>query len=130
MNDQMMQLLLIDDSRLARRVALGIVGRLRPDWICLEAADAADALVLARQHEIDVALIDYNMPGVNGIVLARELLTVRPNIAMAIVSANIQDAVVAQAHAMDLAFIAKPLTDEALAPFIGGAALRRGRARS
>jgi CheY-like chemotaxis protein len=120
--------LVVDDSRLARRVAAGILGRLRPDWTLIEAGSAEDAILALQEHPIDIALVDINMPGTDGLTLARRIRELRPGIAVAIVSANIQDEVVAQARAMDATFLPKPLTDETLAPFLQGFALRLKRA--
>jgi CheY-like chemotaxis protein len=39
------------------------VSRTRPGWEIVEAADAADALDVAHRGDIDVALVDFNMPG-------------------------------------------------------------------
>jgi hypothetical protein len=43
---------------------------------------------------------------------------------LAVVSANIQDEIVARARELDAAFVTKPLNDEALGAFLSGAALR------
>jgi CheY-like chemotaxis protein len=116
--------LVVDDSRLARRNAVNILSRLRPGWTIHEAADAAEALTAARSHAISLALIDFNMPGQDGMSLAEALRHVHPAVSIAIVSANIQDSIIARAQALDIAFIAKPLTEEAIGPFLQGAALR------
>jgi len=110
--------LVVDDSRLARRNAVNILGRLRPDWTCAEAANAEDALAAARAQDIFVALIDFNMPGDDGITLAQAIRTLHPRAAIAIVSANIQDSLVARARALGLAFVPKPLTEAAIGPFL------------
>ena len=119
-----LSLLLVDDSKVARMAARGIVQRLRPDWALVEAASAEEALTALRNNTIDVALVDVNMPGVSGLELAREMRAMRPAMPIAIVSANIQDEVAEAARAADAAFLAKPLTEEAIAPFLSAAALR------
>jgi CheY-like chemotaxis protein len=119
--------LVVDDSRLARRSVVNILARLRPAWMVLEAANADEALDTARAKRISVALIDFNMPGQDGMSLAEALRQLHPDISLAIVSANIQDSIIARAHALDMAFIAKPLTEEAIAPFLQGVALRNTR---
>jgi CheY-like chemotaxis protein len=111
----------VDDSRLARRNAVNILGRLRPDWTCAEASNADEALATAKQQAISVALIDFNMPGDDGITLAQAIRGIHPQAAIAIVSANIQDSVVARATALDVAFVPKPLTEAAILPFLAGA---------
>ena len=123
-----LSLLIVDDSKVARMSATGIVRRLRPDWSLVEAANSDAALAVLRAQPIDVALVDVNMPGVNGLDLAREMRALRPAMPVAIVSANIQDEVAKAAREMDAAFLPKPLTEEAIAPFLSAAALLLRRA--
>ncbi len=120
----MATVLIVDDSRLARLVASKIVRQLRPDWELLEAANASEALAAASGRQVDVALIDFNMPGQDGLELAGELRRTYPEIPIAIVSANIQDEVVARARAVNAAFVAKPVTEDGLSGFLSGATLR------
>ncbi len=122
--------LVVDDSKLARAVALRLVRQLRPDWLLREAANADEALAVVAGEPIDVALLDFNMPGKDGLALAEELRAARPGMPIAVVSANIQDEIIARARSVDATFLAKPLTDEALAGFLSGAALRLRRAAS
>jgi len=110
--------LVVDDSRLARRNATNILGRLRPELTCVEAAHAEEALAVARDAGIALALIDFNMPGDDGITLAAAIRALHPDAAIAIVSANIQDSVVARAHALNITFVPKPLTESAIGPFL------------
>ena len=51
-----------------------------------------------------------------------------PKMPMAVVSANLQDEIIARARELNAAFVAKPLTDEALGAFLSGAALRLRKA--
>jgi CheY-like chemotaxis protein len=81
-------------------------------------------------NPIDLALLDYNMPGRNGLELAAELRALRPSMPIAVITANVQDEIIARARAVNASFVAKPVTEEALAGFIAGAALRlRAEAR-
>lgn len=114
--------LVIDDSKLARMVVSGILARLQPDWTVIEAAGAEEAL--PHLHRADMALVDFNMPGADGLQVARLIRDSYPAMPIAIVSANAQDAVIAGARAVDAAFIPKPVTSATLAPFLAGAALR------
>jgi AmiR/NasT family two-component response regulator len=43
---------------------------------------------------------------------------------IAIITANIQDEIIARAREIGAAFVAKPVTPDALEPFLSGAALR------
>jgi CheY-like chemotaxis protein len=119
--------LIVDDSKLARMVVAKVVGRLRPDWLLLEATNAEEALVRVQEQPIHVALIDFNMPGRDGLSLAADLRQHWPAIPIAIISANVQDEIIARARSLDATFIPKPVTDDSLGAFLSGAALRLRR---
>lgn len=118
----------MDDSRLARMVLANALGRLRPDWTARQASNADEALEVLRSEPVDVAFIDFNMPGMDGLMLAANLRERWPDMPIAVISANVQDDIMARARALDTSFVPKPLTDEALGAFLSGAALRLGRA--
>jgi CheY-like chemotaxis protein len=116
--------LIVDDSKLARIVAAKALKELQPDWQRLEASSAADALAVVSKQKVDVALIDFNMAEKDGMQLAAELRQSHPELPIAIITANIQDEVIAHARAINAAFVPKPITKEALDGFVSGAALR------
>jgi two-component SAPR family response regulator len=62
------------------------------------------------------------MPGKNGVELAGEMRKLRPSMPIALITANIQNEVVAAAKAVDAVFVAKPLTQEGLQHFLDTAA--------
>jgi CheY-like chemotaxis protein len=120
--------LLVDDSKLARIVAGRALAAVRPDWSKREAANAEEALAAAAEGGVDVALVDFNMPGRDGLELAAELRTLYPDMPIAVVTANLQDEVVERARSVNAAFVPKPLDEEGLRPFLEGAALKlKGR---
>jgi CheY-like chemotaxis protein len=122
--------LLVDDSKLARIVAARTLAAVQPDWSKLEAANADEALATAAEQPVDVALLDFNMPGRDGLELAAELRARYPDMLIAVVTANVQDEVVERARAVDAAFVPKPVDEAGLRPFLEGAALRlRTRAK-
>lgn len=116
------KILVVDDSRLARMAAGKALAGLYPAWTRLEAANAEDAIRLA--PEADLALLDFNMPGRDGLKLAEQLRDNWPTMPMAIVSANSQREIVDRARALDVAFLAKPLMEDALRTFLGTAVRR------
>jgi len=116
--------MVVDDSKLARIVAGKAIAALQPDWERVEAANADEAVALIQQRDVAVTLIDYNMPGRNGLELAADLRTLRPHMPIAVVTANVQDEVIARARAVDATFVPKPVTEDALRGFLSGAALR------
>lgn len=122
--------MIVDDSKLARIVAGKALAQLQPDWRKIEAGSAAQALELMTEHDIDLCLIDFNMTGKDGLELAEELRVKHPAMPLAIVTANIQDEIIARARAIDATFVAKPVTNEGLQGFLSGAALRLKSARA
>jgi CheY-like chemotaxis protein len=116
--------LIVDDSKLARIVTGKNIRALQPDWDRVEASNADEALSVVADRKIDVALLDYNMPGKNGLELATELRARYPTMPLAVITANVQDEIISRARAVNAAFVAKPITEDALRGFISGAALR------
>jgi CheY-like chemotaxis protein len=120
--------LVVDDSKLARMVVKSILVKTRADWRVVEAAGPEQALDLLDGEGIDIALIDFNMPEHDGLWLASAIRDRDPEMPIAILSANAQDAILARARELDAAFVEKPISDEALAAFLSGAALKLRRA--
>ena len=124
----MHKVLIVDDSKLARMVMASAFRRLRPEWELIEAASADDALTKISAGEVDIALIDFNMPEMDGLELLSKVRAVSQHMPAAIVSANLQDEIITRTRELNAAFVAKPLTDEALGAFLSGAALRLKKA--
>src|SRR6188768_651221 len=91
------KILIVDDSKLARMAAAKALNALRPDWERLEATNADEALTLVKQSPVDVALLDFNMPGRDGLSLAADLRALAPDMPVALISANTQDEIVKRA---------------------------------
>jgi DNA-binding NarL/FixJ family response regulator len=120
-----MNVLVVDDSKLARMAAAKALNLLHSDWGRLEAANADEAIAHVKASKVDIALIDFNMPGLDGLSLGRELRRLDDAIAIAIVSANSQREVVQGAKDIGAVFLSKPLTEEALLEFLDGAVAGR-----
>jgi len=118
------KVLIVDDSKLARMVMASAFRRIRPDWELAEATNADEALTMVSASSIDIALVDFNMPGTDGLELVSKIRQIHSAMPIAVVSANMQDEIIARARELNAAFVAKPLTDEALGAFLSGAALR------
>jgi len=116
--------LIVDDSKLARIVAGKALAELQPEWQKLEASSAAEALAVIADKPVDICLIDFNMMDKDGLELTEELRETRPDMPIALITANIQDEIIARARAASATFVAKPVTSEGLQGFLSGAALR------
>jgi DNA-binding NarL/FixJ family response regulator len=123
------KLLIVDDSKLARMAAAKAMKARYPDWDRVEASNADEALALAK-GAFDVALIDFNMPGRDGLQLAADLKSHNPAMPLALVSANHQDEIVARAKAIGAAFLAKPLSEQSLNEFLEEAVRQLKSAKS
>lgn len=101
-----------------------IINKIKPEWTLYEAASVDEALVIMASEHIDIFLLDYNMPGKNGIELVRMTNIEYSRNPSAIISANIQDEIIAETRKIGATFIPKPLTEEVIPGFISGAMLR------
>ncbi|UPK73698.1 response regulator transcription factor [Nocardioidaceae bacterium SCSIO 66511] len=78
MNDTPIRLLLADDQALVRG-ALAALLDLEPDLsVVVEVSRGDEVVPAAREEHPDVALLDVEMPGLDGVAAARELLAAVP----------------------------------------------------
>lgn len=104
-------LMIVDDSRTSRAIIRKIVTQLRPDWAIREAVSGDEALDMLTDTPPAFISMDMNMPGTNGMDAAREIRARHPDIRIALVTANIQDSVQAEATRIGLCFVKKPVTE-------------------
>jgi DNA-binding response OmpR family regulator len=120
------KVLIVDDSKLARMAVNKALSVLQPGWTRVEAANADEALEVVRATDVDLAVLDFNMPGRDGLSLAEELRALRPAMPIAIISANYQTEIVSRTREIGAAFLPKPLTTEAMQGFLEDARTRLG----
>jgi CheY-like chemotaxis protein len=116
--------LIVDDSKLARMAIAKVLRTLHPEWMQVEAVNADEALATVQTSKIDITILDFNMPGRDGLTLAAELRERDPTMPVAVVSANHQTEIVAGSHLAGAAFLSKPVTQAALAGFLADALAR------
>jgi CheY-like chemotaxis protein len=112
------KILIVDDSKLARMAVIKALESLLPAWTRIEASDAATALAIVRSEVPDVAFVDFNMPGMDGLILAGEIRQLNPGIHVAVISANHQVEVIERARAAGAAFLAKPISAKTVGEFL------------
>ncbi|MFZ0501826.1 MAG: response regulator [Steroidobacteraceae bacterium] len=110
--------LIVDDSKLARMSVAKVLSTLHPNWKRVEAANATEALAQTQALSPQIVLVDFNMPGKDGVTLAAELRVLDPNISVAVISANRQTEVIRRTEAAGATFLPKPVTESALADFL------------
>ncbi len=123
----MSTVLIVDDSKLARIVVGKAVAAVHPDWTRVEASNADEAEGVINQGGVDLMIVDYNMPGCNGLELAERLRVRFADMPIALATANVQDEIIAKARAINVTFVPKPITEDGLRGFLSGAALRLRR---
>ena len=112
----MLRVLIVDDEPLARVRLAQLVGEASVAGAPLarvlgEAADAPSALVWLRQHEVDLVLLDVQMPGRDGTQLAAELKRLPEPPAVVFVTAHAEHALRAfELDAVD--YLTKPVRRE------------------
>ena len=117
--------LIVDDSKLARMSVAKVLNALHPDWKRVEAGNADEAMTQVREHSPQIALVDFNMPGKDGLTLAKELRELDPGLSIAVISANRQAEVVNRTRSAGAFFLAKPLTEQDLKEFLASALDKR-----
>lgn len=120
-----LKVLIVDDSRLARMAVVRSLTRLRPDFTYVEAGHPDEAVALMKGQPAQVAVVDFNMPGRDGLALTAELLAIDPNMAVAVLSANAQQEIISRAQALGATFLNKPLAEPAFDAFLTEASARR-----
>jgi DNA-binding NarL/FixJ family response regulator len=74
------RVLLADDHALVRR-GVRLILDSEPDLeVVAEAGDGAEAVAMARNHAVDLAVLDVAMPRMTGLQAARELSTLQPGL--------------------------------------------------
>lgn len=97
MTDERITVLLADDHPLVRR---GFRRMLEDDpaiAVVAEASDGDEAVRLAKAARPRVVLIDYAMPGMNGVAAMRAILRDAPDTMVVVLSMHSEDALVRQA---------------------------------
>ena len=83
-----LRVLLADDEHLIRGAVAALLA-LEDDLVVVaEAASGTEALAMARSHRPDVAVLDLNMPGADGVEVTEALRTELPDCAAMIVTGH------------------------------------------
>ena len=107
--------LIVDDEPLARARMRSLLGDCKQPAcrVAGEAGDAMQAMSMLRTTPCDVVLLDIHMPGADGMQLARELRSIRPELGIVFVTAHAQHALAAfDLEVLD--YLTKPVRRERL----------------
>ena len=102
--------LVVDDDRLVRTALLRTLRRL-PDIAVTDFADPLEALEHARTNNFHVAILDLQMPEMDGVTLAQEIRSLQPMIQLVFMTANLTSELAARAALLSARpLIGKPWT--------------------
>lgn len=99
--------LVVDDDQ-AIRVMLKRLFSLEGYRVQL-AADFSEALERAESHKMDLALVDYDLPGENGCEVVRELKRLHPRMQTMLITGNADGRLKEQAQSLGASYLQKPL---------------------
>lgn len=109
-----MRILAVDDKTMPRKVLVRAITEAAPDAEVVACGSASEVLALPDVTTFDVAFLDIDMPGRNGVELARELKRLNPRIN--IVFATGFGEYMADAFSLHSSgYLMKPVTTEAVA---------------
>jgi two-component system response regulator AlgR len=110
------KILIVDDEALARARLRALLGDIQGEFnheIVGEAGDGRQALAFIDKHGVDIVLLDVQMPGMNGVEVARHLAQLPQPPAVIFVTAFDEYAVKAfEVHALD--YLMKPVRAQRL----------------
>jgi len=121
-------ILVVDDDRLV--LATLVHGLTQAGYAVIDADNGNDAILLAREHRPDLALLDIRMEGMSGFDVA-ETLRDKYRIPFMFLSAFSDDATVEQVKALGaVAYLVKPLDIRQIVPAVEAALANVGARRA
>ena len=102
-----LRVLLVEDDAQARELYRDILRS--AGFVAVEAGSASDALALLAREHFDAAVVDYSLPDMDGLSLARRMAGTHPEVA--IVFASGYGSLVTGASDLATRVLTKPFTD-------------------
>ena len=109
------RVLIVDDSRASRAISSALARVIRPDCEIVEAKDGTAALEVIASAQIDLTILDMNMPGMSGLDIAELMRGRQPDARLALLTANGQYSVRTRASSLRVPLFRKPVTQEVIA---------------
>jgi len=111
------KVLIVDDSRVSRMLIKSVVVDRHPEWGIVESGSGDEALTHVDEG-IDLMIIDFNMPGMDGITLAEKMKDLYPAAYISMLTANVQESIQQRANELGIGFEKKPITEDKIANII------------
>ena len=112
-------ILVVDDSMVSRIMLKTIIESYNPKADIIEANSGEQALnKLDSDSKVDIALIDFNMPGMDGLELINQLEAVLAIPKRALLTANIQNEIKEKTTQAGVTFLNKPIIEDVVLGFL------------
>src|SRR5579864_8213007 len=89
-----LRILLADDHEIVRQGLRSILAGVRECEIVGEASDGRQAVSMAKDHNPDIVILDIGMPSLNGLEATRQILKMRPQTKVLILTMHESDTVI------------------------------------
>jgi two-component system response regulator DesR len=96
------KILVVDDSALMRRALKGLLERHDRWKVCSEAANGPEALEKIQEGPLDLVVLDFQMPGMNGLEVAQEMHRKSPDVPILMVSLHMSHHLADQAKTVGI----------------------------
>jgi CheY-like chemotaxis protein len=113
-----LKLLIVDDSQVCLVLTRGYVQSFRADWVCTLAESAEQAMALIEKQAFDAYVLDYNLPGRNGLELARWIRERDQQCFIGLLTSNIMNYVEDQAMSDNIHYYRKPAKPDVIQQFV------------
>ncbi len=85
-----MRTIIVDDRQLAVNAMLQTMKEIDPDGSHAGLISSHEAISFARDHSLDVAFLDIEMPDMNGLLLAKSLKEIQPDLNIVFVTGHME----------------------------------------
>ncbi|WP_337880146.1 response regulator [Rheinheimera sp.] len=104
------RVLILDDSKICRIFLTNYLRDLLPKAEIVQAESGDDAVAQAAQGEFQLAVLDYNVPDLSGLLVASKIKEMQPVCELALLTANLMRSVEEQADEQGVRYYRKPIT--------------------
>jgi two-component system invasion response regulator UvrY len=94
----LVRILVVDDNPAVRHYLRGLLEQRSTWWVCDEAPTGEEALQRVKEHPPDMILLDFQMPDVNGIDVARQVSQLFPEIPILMVTIHLSNQLAEEAR--------------------------------
>ena len=95
----LVKILVVDDNATVRHYLRAILEQQKSWEVCAEARTGAEAIERVQTHPPDIVLLDFKMPDLNGLDVAREIIRTCPRMPILMVTVYLSSQLAAAARA-------------------------------